>query len=154
MNRLVVTRDFPGDTDEFGTFGVATFGQLVFDSLELPWRDNQPDISCVPIGVYDASVIMSPHFHRLVYLLRGIPGRSDVEIHVANFAGDTSKGWYSELRGCLALGLGRGVLETPKDKMQRGILHSGDAINKFMDAAAGLDIEVEFTQRAALALAA
>lgn len=45
----------------------------------------------------------------MCYHLENIPGRTDVEIHAANFMGDKSLGFKCELQGCIAPGknLGR-----------------------------------------------
>ena len=66
-------------------------------SLELPWRNNAPRISCVPAGTYTLRLEYSPSFKTDLYELKGVPGRSEVKIHIANYV--------SELRGCIAPGL-------------------------------------------------
>lgn len=61
-------------------------------TLELPWRDNEPDISCIPEGEY----IVDRDFtgKHQYYRLREVNGRTDIEIHPANKV--------SELNGCIA----------------------------------------------------
>ena len=49
-----------------------------------------------------------------------------IEIHSANFAGDASKGYISQLLGCIALGLSVGVLNG-----QLAVLNSKGAIADF-----------------------
>lgn len=65
-------------------------------TVELPWRDNQNQISCFPEGKYGAEIYDSPSKGRCI-LLQNVPGRSYIEIHIANY--------ISELRGCAAIGL-------------------------------------------------
>ena len=64
-------------------------------SLELPLKDGLPG-SAIPPGTYKVTTYPSPHFGRLMPLLQGIPGRSEIEIHFGNFPDET--------RGCILLG--------------------------------------------------
>ena len=135
-------------TDE-GTFGNALLlddeDQIIgrYESLELPWRDNQHGISCILPGLYEAHLIASHHFGRKVYLLENVPGRSSIELHVANWGGDKSLGWHSDLRGCMALGLGRAHM-TPPDtgRSQAAITSSTDALDEVIKLA-GDHLEIE-----------
>ena len=124
-------------TDQ-GTFGRAELnggqdGEWI--SLELPWRDNAHGKSCIHSGTYQAEVIDSPK-HGRVYMLKDVPDRSDVEIHAANWAGNTDLGWHSDLLGCISLGVTKGTL-TPRDvgRPQAAILSSSTAMKEFMMAA-------------------
>jgi hypothetical protein len=127
-------------TDE-GTFGNAVMGDLQWISLELPDRGNCTGISCIPAGHYTAVRKHSDHFGYDVFLLQGVPGRTNVEIHRANFAGDTTKGWHSDLLGCIALGMHQGLMQSPDGKMQQAIYSSRVALDQLM-ADAGDMIEV------------
>jgi len=80
----------------------ATFGNLIYNmipfcvTLELPWRDNQRNISCVPEGIYTANRRFSPKRKRDVYELVGVPGRDLIQIHIGNKP--------SDIRGCILVG--------------------------------------------------
>jgi len=84
----------------------STEGKLSIDgvfecfTLELPLGDGMPG-SAVPEGTYAVIVYPSPHFGRLMPLLSGVPGRSDIEIHFGNYPDNT--------RGCILLGESRGL---------------------------------------------
>lgn len=117
-------------TDE-GTFGFMTYNGAWWYSLELPWRDNKPNISCIPVGEYFVSLRYSPHFHRELYHLHNVKDRSYILIHPANLAGDVSKGWQSQLQGCITIGKRVGKIRNKFGKMQRAIISSGIAINEF-----------------------
>jgi hypothetical protein len=66
-------------------------------ALELPWRDNQHEISCIPAGIYDIKLLPSPHFHnQLIPHLMDVPHRDNIMIHIANYP--------KEIKGCLAIG--------------------------------------------------
>ena len=132
-----------GPSTEEGTFGRLVCGdgpELV--SLELPWRDNRPQISSIPPGIYRCELVNSPKFGR-VYGVQDVPGRSLILIHAANFAGDTSKGWKSELLGCIAPALNAGVLKPKDGPAQRAGISSGKALEKLMAWAGGEPFELE-----------
>ena len=82
-------------------------------TLELPWKDNQEGISCIPPGVYPLTLIGAttelnyPHF-----AIENVPGRTNVRIHVGNTVAD--------VRGCACVGECFGT---------NSILNSVDAMN-------------------------
>ena len=82
-------------------------GQFVCFTIELPWRDNQRNISCIPKGRYTLRDHRSPTFGRVAYVIGTQPARDFVYFHAANNA-------LTELRGCIApvtalTGEGRGT---------------------------------------------
>ena len=80
---------------------VSTSGRIFMDgfapgcTLELPKKDGLPG-SCIPAGVYKVELYNSPHFGRIMPLITGIPGRSEIEIHWGDFPDNT--------RGCILVG--------------------------------------------------
>jgi len=68
-----------------------------FSTLELPWKDNQRNISRIPNGIYDVvkrnSKKFGDHFHVL-----NVPNRSYILLHSGNF--------YIDIRGCTLVGEG------------------------------------------------
>lgn len=127
-----------------GTFGVMMLDGKVVHTLELPWKDNKSNISCIPAGEYEIVFVYSPAFKRKLYRLLDVKGRSGILVHSANYAGDRSKGFRSDLLGCIALGNGRSVLNG-----QKAIISSGDAVRRFEKFLGGekakLRIVEEFT---------
>jgi hypothetical protein len=65
-------------------------------TLELGWKNNEKNISCIPPGTYDIVLEYSPKFDRDLWELKDVPGRTEIKIHPANF--------YDQLHGCIALG--------------------------------------------------
>ncbi len=140
MMRATLTR---GQSTPEGTFGtLALDGGPVLHTTELPWRDNATGASCIPPGVYRCEIVNSPRFGR-VYEVRDVPGRSNILIHAANFGGDRSQGWYTELQGCIAPARSLGVLANPQGHPQRCGMSSRAALGDVMDWAAGLPFELE-----------
>jgi hypothetical protein len=97
------------ETSDQGTFGIFVGDGIQFHSAELPWRDNSPQLSCIPAGRYTCRPYSSPKFPN-VYEVTGVPGRSAILIHSGNYAGDTDKGFLSDVLGCILLGLGLGEI--------------------------------------------
>lgn len=112
-----------------GTFGVLAAPGFGCYTLELPWRENQVNVSCIPAGEYRAVWNFSPTFQRELYLLEEVPGRTGIRIHPGNRAGDESQGFVSDSLGCILLGAEIGALGG-----QRAILKSRRAMNDFVSA--------------------
>jgi hypothetical protein len=83
--------------------GYQTLGLLynpsttVYHVLELPWKNNQPKISCIPKGTYDVEKRYTDdrgwHFHVL-----NVPDRDKILMHIGNF--------FTDVKGCLLPGKG------------------------------------------------
>lgn len=101
------------ETSDQGTFGVFSGEGIQFHSAELPWRNNESRVSCIPSGRYICRPYSSPKFPN-VYEVTGVPGRSAILIHSGNHAGDTAKGLRSDVLGCILIGLGRGEVSGQK----------------------------------------
>lgn len=73
-------------------------GKVAFScrTLELAWKDNRSNISCVPEGCFPIVFEYSPKFDMKLWELKGVPGRSEAKIHTANY--------YRQLNGCIAIG--------------------------------------------------
>jgi len=119
-----------GSTDE-GTFGLMTVDGKFWHSLELPDRENKPNISCVPIGKYTVKQRYSPSFRKNLYEVKSVRGRSYILIHGANFAGDEKKGFQTHLQGCITLGKQIGRANNKYKNKQRCVFSSRVAINEF-----------------------
>jgi hypothetical protein len=145
MKRLSIERGLSTDA---GTFGMASIDSTIWHSLELPWRDNQHGISCIPPGVYtakwiDAATLGAPHLG-MVYHVLDVPGRTGILLHRANWAGDTAKGYHSDLEGCLSIGEATGELIPPgRAEPQMALERSGPAFDALFAITGGADIEVE-----------
>lgn len=63
-------------------------------TIELPWMDNQPRISCIPEGRYSLKKRYSLKFKQHLFV-EGVEGRDVILIHPANDA-------FKELKGCIA----------------------------------------------------
>jgi len=76
-------------------------GEYIGDALELAWRDNQHDISCIPEGRYPLEYgIMSDGLKG--YRVLNVDERSGIWIHPASNTG--------QIRGCIGTGIKYGNL--------------------------------------------
>lgn len=79
---------------------LATHGELFYkqekiaETIELPWKQNQQRISCIPEGIYVLRKRYSEKF-KWHYVLVSVPNRTGILIHPANNA-------PKELQGCIA----------------------------------------------------
>ena len=115
------------ERSDHGTFGSLFYEDFSCYTLELPWRDNQRNISCIPTGEYHVDIRLSPKYGR-IYWVRKVPNRSYILIHSGNWAGDTSKGLNTHVNGCILLGEKKGWLQG-----QRAVLNSRITVRRFME---------------------
>jgi hypothetical protein len=100
MREFILTRTQSADD---GTFGTICIDGRVFHTAELPWRDNKFQVSCIPEGTYTVIPNTSPKFGAC-FRLEKVSGRSDILIHVGNYAGDSAKGYRTDVQGCILIG--------------------------------------------------
>jgi hypothetical protein len=124
MNRVVLQRHY---SDDQGTFGEMNIPGASLVTLELPWRDNTPNKSCIPAGEYLVRWSLSPRLKKYTYEITHVPGRGGIRIHAGNWAGDRDKGYRSDSLGCPLLGMRRGVLHK-----QRAVLASANAVSRLV----------------------
>jgi hypothetical protein len=68
-----------------------------FATLELPWRNNRRNESCILSGFYNVVPRYSEKFKNHLHIL-DVPNRAWILFHVAN--------WPRDIEGCIAVGLG------------------------------------------------
>lgn len=81
------------DTGIFGT--LYKYEEFICETFELPWANNAVARSCIPQGLYECEVVYTQKFGR-VPLVKDVPGRTDILLHIGNFAKDTT--------GCILVG--------------------------------------------------
>jgi len=98
VNLLILRDTF---TDESTIGELFLNGERFCDTLELPYRDNQRGISCIPIGQYKVRLRparQSATRNYLHLLVKDVKNRSHILFHKGNTAKDT--------RGCILVGQG------------------------------------------------
>lgn len=107
----------------------ATLGVLCIDdvpefvTLEDAWRDNERQISCIPVGRYTVKPKISPKFGSTFEVV-DVPERSHILFHAGNTHKDTN--------GCILLGLQFGKVGS-----EAAILASRSAFLQFLQKMAG-----------------
>lgn len=115
------------ESGDQGTFGRMWARGLSLFSGELAWRNNLPNISCIPQpGLHRVVWTWSPRFKRFMYLLLGTDPRGGIRAHAANFMGDDTLGFRRQLNGCIALGEKLGWMDR-----QKALLLSAPAVRRF-----------------------
>jgi hypothetical protein len=84
------------------------FGRLVFPgfscyTVEMPWKGNQRNKSCIPLGVYEC-VWRGLVGNAPAWRVLNVPGRTGVLIHIGNHAGDVDMGRMANSEGCILPG--------------------------------------------------
>lgn len=103
-----------------GTNGEMKYkGRLLCYTIELPWLNNKPTVSCIPEGRYRIKMRYSLK-HKTHMQLEGVSGRDLILIHPANDA-------VKELKGCIApvsqlTGMGKGNLSRSAFEALRNML--------------------------------
>ena len=123
----------PGDDQ--GTPGILQVGPWWCHTLELPWRDNQPNVSCIPAGEYPIEQVTASRSicgRRVLYLVQNVPGRSGILLHAGTWAGNKDQGFKADSLGCPLMGYRTGRLQS-----QRAILSSRVAVGDFMQVMGG-----------------
>lgn len=115
-------------SDDFATYGqiVDAEENIVCVTLELPWRNNEHDVSCVPAGEYAAHRRPSERRGYEVFELDDLPPRTNVEMHIGNLPHDSL--------GCILIGA-----RFEDINGQHGIADSRVAFAAWMHRNAGYD---------------
>lgn len=85
-------------SDENGTFGMLVKegdSEPLCFTCELPWLDNHPQTSCIPIGMYQCMAYTSAK-HPQAWAVANVPNRSGILIHTGNTEYDS--------KGCILVG--------------------------------------------------
>ena len=105
-----------------GVFGRLTFNGFQCYTVEKPWKDNLPRVSCIPEDTYTANLYESPTKGRgIVWQLNDVPDRSYIQIHRGNTEDDVV--------GCIAVGKGLGYINS-----KWAVTDSRQAFMELMDA--------------------
>ena len=113
---------------QWGAFGRLRVGGFECWTVERPWLNNTPNVSCIPCGVY----VMKPTMHYggdgvggrpdyKCYEITEVPNRSLIHVHIGNYAKD--------VKGCIAVG---GLPQWFSDKHTLGVPGSAATFGRFM----------------------
>lgn len=132
----------------FTTSDQGTFGKLYLNDAfvcytgELPEKAGNPSVpnerrtDCIPRGTYDCAMRPSAKFGR-AYEVKNVPNRTAILIHAGNMCGDISKGFKSDVEGCIILGTNIGKLYG-----QDAVLNSRQALDRLKLLTSGKPFEL------------
>lgn len=112
---LLESRHFPHQT-----LGILSYKDFVCATVELPWRDNERNVSCIPAGEYALFKRESPRNGHVLQFC-DVPGRSFIQIHKGNFT--------YQIAGCILLGDGLAFLD---DDHTLDTTNSGKTLSKLL----------------------
>lgn len=116
-------------------FKGATLGQLLFNdwpslvTVELPWRGNEREVSCIPTGDYECECFIHEKFGWVVWV-KDVPGRDGILFHAGNTVRD--------VRGCIAPGRWFGWTDE-----YPGVRRSKEAMLVLQQAASGKQVNLK-----------
>ena len=128
--KILIERADYGDKQTIGKlYLLNSLNEVIeeFWSLELPNKDNQRRISCIPEGVYKARKHKSPK-HGLSLWLQDVPNRSEILIHKGNY--------HTDILGCILIG--SDLADINRDGYL-DVINSKNSINKLMSLIDGID---------------
>jgi len=98
LTKLLIERYSHGEKQTIGNLiGLSESGHALFtcDTLELPWLNNQKQISCIPTGKYLVKKRYSKKFKNHLHITN-VEDRSYILIHSGNY--------YTDILGCVLVG--------------------------------------------------
>ena len=124
--------------ERFDRLEEGTFGKLIFPdgwwcyTVERPWLDNKPMVSCIPDGVYSLGLRYSPTVSRITrgrysegWEIQDVPGRTFIMVHPAN--------WPTDLNGCVGVGRDYTELMGRDGKMHKAVTDSQKVFDEVME---------------------
>lgn len=92
----ILTRLTDTGKETIGTITVHAKGRtMTFKTLELSWKKNQHNISCIPLGQYACA--LHPFHETEMYQLTNVSNRTGIFIHPGNY--------HTDSLGCILLGV-------------------------------------------------
>ena len=125
--KAILSRTY-NDNETIGSLFIVDGEREVFKckTIELPDNGNQRNTSCIPEGTYVVLKHVSPTKGECFKVL-DVPGRSDILIHIGNYASDTGR---TDTLGCILPG--RYFTDINNDGLV-DITHSTVTMRKLMD---------------------
>lgn len=114
--QVIITRTIDDGKE---TRGMLKVGSFSCDTLELSWKNNEPNLSCIPKGQYQAVWSFIPDQNVYHYELQKVQGRSGIFLHSGNYA----TGKEIDTKGCILVGAsfadidGNGELDITSSKI-------------------------------------
>lgn len=116
VQRFLQTEDF--------TAGFVEFGGNTYYTLERPWLNNSPNVSCIPHGIYEVVPYGWKEGHhtkfKRTYHIKNVIDRSYILMHAGNFVENS--------QGCILIGKGFNI-----DGGKAMVTHSRNAMDELRE---------------------
>lgn len=110
--------------------------KIIFEckTLELPWKDNHFQVSCIPAGIYTAKKRLTKysHFKYEHFHILDVKNRDNVLIHGGNY--------YTDILGCILVG--KEYIDMNNDGI-RDVTSSRNTLRKILSLVKTDEIELE-----------
>ena len=127
---LTLNREIESNRGVLGVLRTAD-GEQVCKTLELPWKKNKRNVSCIPWGTYRVTDYTSSKYSS-AFVVLNVPGRSGILIHAGNF--------ISDIEGCILVGEEWEFMGRPR---QLAVSYSKNTLNKLLFAyPSGFKLEI------------
>ncbi len=93
MKIVTITRSIDTGKQTQGRLSTSLFSCV---TLERPWKQNAPNISCIPLGLYFCKWTFSWRLLKYTYEVQNVKNRSGIRIHPGNY--------FFDIEGCILLG--------------------------------------------------
>jgi len=124
MNILTLNRYYSDDECTLGVLSIVGQKDPIWYTIEKPWLDNKPEVSCIPRGVYDVKPYSSQKYPDTLEICN-VPDRTHILFHTAN--------WANQLQGCIAPGLSAGYIMCDR-RLQKAVTNSVQAMYQIKEA--------------------
>jgi hypothetical protein len=104
--KYLILREPDQSKQTLGTFTITEGDAVLYTckTIELPWKNNQRQISCIPNGKYRTIRHRSPSYGECFWL-QDVPGRSEILIHHGNYAASINpRTGTPDTKGCILPG--------------------------------------------------
>jgi len=132
---IVLIRNQDDGIQTLGDLYVYNGTNILFSckTLELPWKGNSNNISCIPEGIYGLKKYSSQK-HPKNYEIAGVPDRDYVLIHKGNY--------NTDIRGCVLIGDSYGDINNDGEM---DILNSSTTVDKLLEITSYKEIPIVIT---------
>uniref|UniRef100_UPI003216D7C6 DUF5675 family protein n=1 Tax=uncultured Draconibacterium sp. TaxID=1573823 RepID=UPI003216D7C6 len=98
MDKAVLVRVKKERKQTLGSFHLYRNEREIYEAatIELPYKANQRNISCIPVGTYQVKKRNSPRYGLGTFEVLNVPGRSLILLHAGNY--------YMDTKGCIIPG--------------------------------------------------
>lgn len=104
--KYLILREPDQSKQTLGTFTITEGNAVLFTckTIELPWKNNQRQVSCIPNGKYRTIRHHSPTYGECFWL-KDVPERSEILIHHGNYSASVNpRTGTPDTKGCILPG--------------------------------------------------